>query len=98
MSSSDAMFEGPSVYFQYVNERTAYVKIDRSKSPNFSLFDGFRLQGFCEWMSKGFGSIRMIFQYFCKIFVQRSEEPPLRLCLFSRFFQKCFQKLFSSVQ
>ena len=30
MSSSDAMFETlSSVYFQYVNERSAYVKIDR---------------------------------------------------------------------
>ena len=29
MSSSDAMFEAPSVCFQYVNERAAQVKIDR---------------------------------------------------------------------
>ena len=29
MSSSDAMFEASSVYFQYVNERAAHVKIDR---------------------------------------------------------------------
>ena len=29
MSSSDAMFEAWSVYFQYVNERAAHVKIDR---------------------------------------------------------------------
>ena len=28
--SSDAMFEGSSVYFQYVNGRAAHVKIDRS--------------------------------------------------------------------
>ena len=28
MSSSDATFEAPSVYFQYVNERAAHVKID----------------------------------------------------------------------
>ena len=37
MSSSDAMFETPSVYLQYVNERAAHVIIDgvdlgRSKS------------------------------------------------------------------
>ena len=29
MSSSDGMFETSSMYFQYVNERAAYVKIDR---------------------------------------------------------------------
>ena len=29
MSSSDAMFEASPVYFQYVNERAAHVKIDR---------------------------------------------------------------------
>ena len=29
MSSSDAMFEASSKYFQYVNERDVYVKIDR---------------------------------------------------------------------
>ena len=29
MSSSDAMFEASSVYFQHVNERAAHVKIDR---------------------------------------------------------------------
>ena len=29
MSSSDAMFEALSVYFNYVNEGAAYVKIDR---------------------------------------------------------------------
>ena len=29
MSSSDAMFEALSMYFQYVNERAAHVKIDR---------------------------------------------------------------------
>ena len=28
MSSSDALFEASSVYFQYVNERAALVKID----------------------------------------------------------------------
>ena len=28
MFSSDAMFEASSVYFQYVNERAAHVKID----------------------------------------------------------------------
>ena len=28
MSSSDAMFEASSVYFQYLNERAAHVKID----------------------------------------------------------------------
>ena len=28
MSSSDAMFEASSVYFQYVNERAAHVKLD----------------------------------------------------------------------
>ena len=28
MSSSDGMFEASSVYFQYVNERAAHVKID----------------------------------------------------------------------
>ena len=28
MSSSDAMFEASSVYFQYVNERAIHVKID----------------------------------------------------------------------
>ena len=30
MSSSDAMFEASSVYFQYVNERAAHVKIDHA--------------------------------------------------------------------
>ena len=29
MSSSDAMFDASSVYFQYVNERPAHVKINR---------------------------------------------------------------------
>ena len=29
MYSSDAMFVASSVYFQYVNERAAHVKIDR---------------------------------------------------------------------
>ena len=29
MSSSDAMIEASSVYFQYVNEEAAHVKIDR---------------------------------------------------------------------
>ena len=29
MSSSDAMFEASSVYFQNVNEQAAHVKIDR---------------------------------------------------------------------
>ena len=29
MSSSDAMFEASSVYFQHINERAADVKIDR---------------------------------------------------------------------
>ena len=29
MSSSDAMFEALYVYFQYINERAARVKIDR---------------------------------------------------------------------
>ena len=29
MPSSDAMFEALSVYFQYVMERAAHVKIDR---------------------------------------------------------------------
>ena len=29
MSSSDAMFELLTEYFQYVNERAAHVKIDR---------------------------------------------------------------------
>ena len=38
MSLSDAMFEASSVYFQYVNERAAHVKIDpvyvpRSEGP-----------------------------------------------------------------
>ena len=28
MSSSDIMFEASSVYFRYVNERAAHVKID----------------------------------------------------------------------
>ena len=32
MSSSDAMFEASSVYFQYVNGRAAHVKIDRISS------------------------------------------------------------------
>ena len=29
MSSSEALFEALSVYFQYVNERAAHVKINR---------------------------------------------------------------------
>ena len=29
MSLSEARFEAPCVYFQYVNERAAHVKIDR---------------------------------------------------------------------
>ena len=32
MSSSDAMIEASSVYFQYVNEEAAHVKIDRVSS------------------------------------------------------------------
>ena len=32
MSSSDAMFEASSVYFQCVNERAAHVKRDRVSS------------------------------------------------------------------
>ena len=43
------------------------------------LADGFRLLGFYEWNSKGFGRMRMTFKYFYKIFVPRSEGPPLRL-------------------
>ena len=35
MSSSNAMFEASSVYFQYVNERAAHVKLDRA-SPSVS--------------------------------------------------------------
>ena len=31
-----------------------------------------------EWKLKGFGSIRMIFLYFWKIFFPRSERPPLK--------------------
>ena len=27
MSSSDAMFDAPSVYFEYVNEQAAHIKI-----------------------------------------------------------------------
>ena len=45
----------------------------------FLLFDRFRLLGFYEWKSKGFGCIWMIFQYFCKTFVPKSEGPPLNL-------------------
>ena len=30
MSSSDAMFEALSVYFQYVNKQAAHVKIDHA--------------------------------------------------------------------
>ena len=41
------------------------------------LSDDFLLLGFHEWKSNGFGSIRTIFQYFCKIFITRSEGPPL---------------------
>ena len=70
MSSLDAMFEGSSVYFQYVNEPAAHVKIDQvpvgvdlgcSKFLYLLLSGGFRLLGFYELKSKGFGSIRMIF-------------------------------------
>ena len=43
MSSSDGMFEASSVYFQYVNERAAHVKIDI-----FFLSDGFQQLGFYE--------------------------------------------------
>ena len=32
MSSLDDVFEASSVYFQYVNEQAAYVKIDRVSS------------------------------------------------------------------
>ena len=32
MSSSGAMFEASSVYFRYVNERAAHVKIDSVSS------------------------------------------------------------------
>ena len=36
MPSSDAMFEASSVYFQYVNERAAHVKINRHYFPSVS--------------------------------------------------------------
>ena len=57
MSSSDAMFEALSVYFHYVNERAAHVKIDRVDLGRSKylislvvgwLSDGFRLLGFYE--------------------------------------------------
>ena len=39
-------------------------------------------QGSFQWFPgklKGFGSIRMIFKYFCNIITPRSEGPPFRL-------------------
>ena len=60
MSSSDAMIEASSVYFQYVNERDDHVKIDRAfrrfRLSTYAvvnlqfllLSDGFRLLGFHE--------------------------------------------------
>ena len=48
MSSSDAMFEALSVYFQYANERAAHVKktvfpisVDQGHSKFLLLLDGF---------------------------------------------------------
>ena len=58
MSSLDAMFEASSVYFQYVNERAAHVKVDRVSHRVSTwaevnllfllLSNGFRLPGFYE--------------------------------------------------
>ena len=73
MSSSDAMFEDSSVYYQSLNEQAAHVNIDIFPSvstwavvnPLFLLLSGgFRLIVFNEWKSKGFGGIRMIFSIF----------------------------------
>ena len=47
MSSSDAMFEASSVYFQYVNEPAAHVKIDLV-SRRCRPVEGFRRLGFYE--------------------------------------------------
>ena len=84
MSSSDAMFEASSVYSQYVNEQI--VKIDSVPSLStwavvnllfLLLSDGFRLLGFNERKLYGFGSMKSFFLYFCKIFVPKSEGPPV---------------------
>ena len=54
MSSSDAMFEAPSVYYQSVNEQAAHVNIDIFPSVstwavvNLLLSGGFRLIVFNE--------------------------------------------------
>ena len=65
------MFEASSVYFQYVNERAALVKIDhvpvgvdlgRSKILISLIFGWFSTTGFfINKKLKVFGSIRMIF-------------------------------------
>ena len=48
MSSSDAMFEASSVYFQYVNEQAAHVKIGLSKSLIALVVGWFSTLGFYE--------------------------------------------------
>ena len=87
MSSSDAMFETFFCVFPVCTWASCSCK-NRPWFPSVStwavvilqfllLSDGFQLLGFYEWKFKGFGSIRMIFQYFHKIFVPWSEGPPL---------------------
>ena len=81
MSSSDAMFEALSVCFQYVNEQAAHVKIDcvsRSKSLISLVVGWLSTTGVLCTKIKRLWGIRMIFQYFCKLFVPKSEGPPLR--------------------
>ena len=73
------MVEASSVYFQSVKELAAHVKIVCVSrwcwhGPYLCfllLSDVFRLPGFYEWKSKGFGSIGMIF---FSIFVNFSSQ------------------------
>ena len=74
------------MYFQYVNKRDAHVKIDRDSHrcrPGASnsliplVVGWLSTTGGFERKSLACGSISMIFQYFYKIFVPRSEGPPL---------------------
>ena len=83
MSSSDAMFETFLCIFPVGKWAScscknrpwfSCVNLGQSKSLISLLSDDFWLLGFYEWKLKGFGSKRVILQYFCEIFVSRSES------------------------
>ena len=89
MSSSDAILAAACVHFQYVNERAAHIKIDRAahvkidrvshrcrpglkSTSDFSCCRILSIKIKRLWENK-----EDFFKYVCKIFVPRSEGPPL---------------------